>query len=103
MGVGAQDAPDRQTLQSGLEHPLPERLGFGTGDAAVDQGPAFAVVLVTQQLQVDVIEGEGQRHADPVDSGRDLDAGGRPGKLVAQRILEEMFECIHAGAPPRRR
>ena len=43
-------------------------------DAAVDDGPA---VLVLDQPQIDVVELEGQRHAQPVDAGRDvLDVAG---------------------------
>ena len=43
-------------------------------DAGVDDGPA---VLLLDQPQVDVVELEGQRHAQPVDAGRDvLDVAG---------------------------
>ena len=74
---------------------VPEPAHLVRGDAAVDQGPALAVEVVAQQPEVDVIEREGQRHADPVHAGRDLHAGrgGRQG--VAERIVELAFEGIH--------
>jgi DNA-binding transcriptional MerR regulator len=56
----------------GLEDALPQTPGRGIGDAAVDNRPA---ALVLEQPQVDVIELEGQRHAEPAHAGGDFERG----------------------------
>jgi hypothetical protein len=51
-------------------------------EAGIDDGPARAVF---EQPEVDVVERERQRHAQPVDAGRNLEdftGGGRGGKGV---------------------
>ena len=74
------DAPDRLKA---LEEPFPQLTGLAVADAGVHDGP-FALVL--DDPQVDVIERERQRHAEPMDAGRDFDrraglGGLRPGIL----------------------
>jgi hypothetical protein len=43
---------------------------------------------VAQQPQVDVVQREGQGHADPAHAGRELDGGAGRGQGVAQRVLQ---------------
>jgi hypothetical protein len=51
------------------EHGLPVRLDVVEVEAGVDDGPA---VLLLQQPQVDVVQLEGQRHAQPAHAGREF-------------------------------
>jgi hypothetical protein len=92
------DAQDRQAVERGREHLLPLRLRFVAGDAAVDHRPALAAVeAVAQQPEVDVVEGEGQRHAHPAHAGSDLEGGAGGRERVAEGVLQFGFLRIHAG------
>ena len=51
----------------GGEDSLPGLLYVVAGDAGIDGGPAIAVL---QKPQIDMVEAERQRHAQPQDSGR---------------------------------
>ena len=54
----------------------------GIAIAAIDLRPAVAV---REQPQIDVVEGERQRHAQPADAARDLDdLGGRGRRGVGE-------------------
>ena len=71
--VRDQHAQDRQALQRLRFDLLPSLSGGGVVDAAVHRRPAFLHhaglrgmgQAVTQQPQVDVVEGKGQAHAQP--------------------------------------
>ena len=58
-----QDARHRAAIQRGGEHALPQGAGLLAADAGIDDGPALAIL---QQPEVDVVQREGQRHAQPV-------------------------------------
>ncbi|MNQ56714.1 hypothetical protein D3C85_708470 [compost metagenome] len=65
-------ANHRQKRQSGaylIEHLLPYCAGLLAVEAGVDGDPTL---FMAQQIQVDVVEGEGQRHAQPQHPGRHL-------------------------------
>jgi hypothetical protein len=68
-------------VQRTVEDPLPELARAVEPDAGVDHRPARVVL---EQVEVDVIEPEGERHAEPLDSRRHGDGaperrGLRPG------------------------
>src|SRR5258706_5213956 len=85
--VGDYEAPDRTPRDACGEDTLPQRARDVVADAAVDEGPAFAVF---EEPEIDVVERKGQRHAQPVRAGRDLQrVAGR--RLRAVRILQDGF------------
>ncbi len=102
--VRADHAQHRQALQLVGEDLLPRRACAGVVDAAVDDGPAFApafrrVLMVAQQPQVDVVQREGQLHAQPAHAfGYRLRvADGR--QRVAEDVMQFAFKGIgHAWA-----
>jgi hypothetical protein len=59
---------DRPTAKPRGENLVPMRRRLLSGEAAIDDGPAGAVL---EQPQIDVVEREGQRHAQPADPRRD--------------------------------
>jgi len=72
------------------------------GDAAVDDRPALArpvraVEPVAQQPQVDVVEREGQAHAQPAQAGRQLERVPGRRQRVAERVVQLLFEGVHGG------
>ena len=60
------------------QDPVPQRACLGVADARVDDRPA---VLILHEPQVDVVERERQRHAEPVDARRDFDGFARRRRL----------------------
>ncbi len=73
--VGDDHAQHRQTLQFLRKQQFPLRPGFRGVNTAVHNAPAGAAVnLVPQQPQVDVVQREGQSHADPFHAGGNHDA-----------------------------
>ena len=75
MVVRGDDALDGTARERGREMRFPEGSGRGIAVAAIDLGPAVAV---GEQPQIDVVESERQRHAQPADAAHDLDdLGGR--------------------------
>ena len=96
MHVRDQHAQHRQAVQFLLEHPLPQRLDLVAGDAAVDDGPALASVeLVAQQPQVDMIQRERQRHADPLHAVGDRLGLAGFGLDIAPWVLQLVLVGIH--------
>ena len=86
------DAQDRHTLQLRLEDLLPLRAGLVPSDAAIDHRPALDPVDgIAQQPEVDVIEREGQRHANPTHAGRHCERLADFGEGVAQGVMEFAF------------
>ena len=85
------------------EHLLPGRARGVVGDAAVDDGPALAAVdAVAQQPQVDVVQRERQRHAQPAHAGRDLAAcSPGAGSGVAEGVVQ--FGFVRVGMRVQRR
>ncbi len=91
-----QHAQHGQAVEPVGEEGFPVRADGFVVDAAVDDGPAvLAVLAIAQQPQVDVVQRERQRHAQPVDAGRDLVADAACGQRVAQGIVELVFERVH--------
>jgi hypothetical protein len=78
--VGDQYAQDGQALQNVLFKLQPSFAGAGVVNAAVHSGPAFlhdtglggVWHAVTQQPQIDVVQGKRQTHAQPENAWRDL-------------------------------
>ncbi|MNN16825.1 hypothetical protein D3C81_1299770 [compost metagenome] len=96
VAVGHQHAHHRQPFEFVGEDGFPVRLDGVVGNAAVDDGPALAPIqAVAQQPQVDMVERERQRHAQPVDARGDFLLGAGLGHGVAERVLELVFECVH--------
>ena len=69
MKMRDDDAPDRLAVEARRKNPVPQSARFVGSEAAINYGPAIAIV---QQPEVDVLERERQGHAQPVDAGRDL-------------------------------
>ena len=80
MIVGDDNAFDGFSGHDARKMPLPEFVRGRDAIAGIDDGPAVTVFIgVFQQPQIDVVERERQRHANPVDTGRDEDGFTRRG------------------------
>ncbi len=87
--MGADDAGDRPAFQGGLEMLAPQFMGNIGLDAGIDQHPAVAVI---DQVEIDVVQREGQGKAQPADTGRDFDIGAGRGRL-RERIVQLGRRC----------
>ncbi len=70
MEVRDDQAGQGPSRQRAVDQRVPDFARGVVADAGVQDGPAVAVV---DQVDVDVVEPEGQRNARPQDAGRDLD------------------------------
>ena len=96
MAVGGDHAHDRLILQRPGQHLLPGGAGGVGGHAAIDHAPALAAfALVPQHPQIDVVEGERPRHAQPADAGRHLAHRTRGRQFVGKGIGQLGFKRIH--------
>jgi hypothetical protein len=89
MEVSGDHAADALAVELVREDALPQRARVRQPEPGVDHGEAVAVV---QEPEVDVIQRERQRHAEPADAGSDGERGagrGRPGP--------RMLESGHCG------
>src|SRR5262249_24336200 len=90
MKMSHEDPLDRAAAEMRRKDALPQRARIVEADARVDDGPARAVL---EQPQVDVVELERQRHAQPVDSGSDRpDVGGR-GRFRPRMLERHAVQC----------
>ena len=65
--VGCDHAQHRQAVQTVGKHLAPLIAGLRVVQTAIDNRPALdAINAVLQQPKVDVVQGKGQGHADPV-------------------------------------
>jgi len=99
MKVGCDHAQQRPPVKRTVEKLAP-RLARGLiGDTAIDGSPAsVAFDVVLEQPQVNVVEREGQRHAQPVKArakhhGFTRFGGRGPGKI------QLVFGRVHASRP----
>jgi len=100
MHVGDDDPQYRQTLEFGFENLPPITPEVVPRHAAIDDGPAItSFKTIAQQPEIDVVEGEGQRHAHPAQPGLQLVGTTKNGECVPKGILELAFEGIHQGHP----
>ncbi len=83
MVVGDDDPRDGASVQPVVQQPAPQLLHLLARDPRVDQRPARAVL---HEPQVDVVESEGQRHAQPVHSRSDRPFAAGPGHVAAQVV-----------------
>lgn len=102
VGVHVRDdhAQHRQRVEPLREHTLPGVARRVAGDAAVDDGPAFAAVVgaVAQQPEVDVVERERQPHAHPTQPRRDLEHRAGRRHRVGQRVVQPVLVGVgHRG------
>ncbi len=81
-----------------VEDGEPVLLGLVQQHAGIDDGEAVAIF---QQPQVDMVELEGQRHAQPVDAGRDLNRLGGVGLALAEREFQAVGLSAHVLAVVR--
>ena len=81
--IGMEVRRDHADDQLVREDALPQRARVGQAEARVDDGKAIAVV---EQPQVDVVQRERQRHAQPPDSGSDGERGAGRGRLGPRMI-----------------
>ncbi len=96
MAVRDDHAQHRQAVQVRVEDVFPVAADLVRGDPAVHHGPArLAVEFVAQQPEIDVVERERQRHAQPPYAGRHLQVLARLGQRVGERIVELLFQCVH--------
>ena len=63
------------------EYLFPEFLSRPYGNACVDDPPA---IVVLEQIQIDMVQGHGQWHAQPQHPGHYLPDLARPGNVVKQ-------------------
>ena len=95
--MGDDDTQNRQVFKRRGKNLFPLLARLGAIDAAVDDRPALAYLAmqiglaITQQPEVDVIEGKRQGHADPLDAGCDFQSLGRTGQGVAERVMKSGF------------
>ncbi len=98
MAVGGKHALQRQAQQAVGKDLFPGGPGGVAGHAAIDHAPAgrtLVTVAVLQQPQIDMIQRERQRHAQPAQAGRDVNHAAAVRHLVTQRIVQLGFERIH--------
>ena len=96
VAMGGEHAHQRFGPGALRQHLVPGGAGGVVGDAAIDGGPAAAALeLIAQQPQVDMVEGKRQRHAQPVQAGRQFGQRSRRGQHVAKRIVQLRFGRIH--------
>src|SRR6185312_3954879 len=92
------DEPRHRPVELVRDDMLPEALDGVAGDAGVDNGPTRAV---RDQPQIDVIEREGQRHAQPAHARRDLapaaGGGSGSGKVRAVKPPSPALMTYRAG------
>ena len=88
--VGDDDPQHRQALELLCEDLCPGGAGILVRDATINHRPAVPPFLVTiaQQPQIDVIEGEGQGHAQPADAGCNIQRPASPWQGLRQRIAQ---------------
>jgi hypothetical protein len=81
-----------------VENLLPLGAGLWIVQAAIHHGPALNPMdLVLQQPQIDVVQGERQRHAVPKNTLYHFNALAGRGQGVTQGIVQFLFEQIHRG------
>ena len=104
IGVHVRDhhAQNRQTLHGAGHHLAPSFLRRRVGHAAIHHGPAVSnaggrFLGVSQQPQIDVVQGKGQRHADPPNALCHLQSLARFGEGGAQRKAQGFFACQQIG------
>ncbi len=100
--VRRDDAQHRHAARLGREDLFPGLAGPFVGDAAIDHGPARrrfakAVDLVAQQPQVDVVQRERQRHAQPAHAGGDLDAVAGFGPGIRPGVVRFLLRGVRLG------
>ena len=94
--VGHDHPPQRRALQVLVQHRLPMLARHRVVDAAIHRGPAHhAIAHIAQQPQIDVVQGEGQAHAQPKHARGHLQGVARCRQLVAQGVVESVFEWRH--------
>jgi hypothetical protein len=87
------DHPAQRLAHARGEQPLPQRARRLVAETAVDQRPRrISVLPVLEQPEIDVIERERQRHAQPVNARRDL-AGLRGRRRRRLRVLKQGLRC----------
>ena len=102
--MGDDQALDRLVRQEAAEHALPQRPRLGRVDAGVDHRPA---ALAFDEVDVDVVQAERQRQAQPVQAGGDLQRRAVRGRL-RERVVERdhgvsSSVCPCMAGPARRR
>jgi hypothetical protein len=92
VGVKVRDeyAPHRTTGEMRREHALPQGSRVVEPDTGVHDGPA---VVVVEEPQVDVVELERQRHAQPADTRRDGDDVGGRGWSAPRMVESHAVQC----------
>ena len=92
------DTQNGQRLHELAENALPLGAGRGAVNAAIHHRPAgHAIHLVSNQPQVDVIQGKGQFHPYPEHTGRHLQAQLRVRQRVVPGVVQFELVRVHAG------
>ena len=93
--VGHDHPQDRQAVKFLVKNLFPLGAGGVIADAAIHHAPSLHTVqFVAQQPQVDVVEGERQRHADPFDAGCYKHRGARRRQGIAKRVVQLFFQFV---------
>ena len=96
MAMGGDYPQQGLSLHAIGEHLFPRSAGGIGGDAAIDGAPARAGrAVVGEQPQVDMVERERQRHAQPAEAGSELVHGADGGHGVAEGIGKLQLESVH--------
>ena len=85
MVVRDNDALDRFAAHDSGEMSFPQLVCDCYAITGIDDSPALAVFIgILQQPQIDVVEREGQRHANPVNTGGDKNGFSRCGRYFVR-------------------
>ena len=83
MEVGDDDTRERPAVERLGEHALPQGARLLEPDARVDDRPSRTVV---EEPEIDVVEAERERHAEPLDAREHVDGRARSGRLRPRMI-----------------
>ena len=100
--VRHQHAQHRQAIKLSGHHLFPGGAGGVVGNAAIDRRPALqravgAFDLIAQQPQVDVVQGKGQRHAQPAHARRHRHGVAQGGQRVGPGVVRFLPKLVRIG------
>ena len=97
--IGVEVGDDHSRHPAAGQDALPQRAHVVEADAGVHDGEAVAV---GEQPQVDVIELEGQRHAQPLHARRDDERRAGRGRFIPGKVERHALQCTRspAGSDP---
>ena len=98
MEMGHDRPCDRAPAERRAPDLAPQFLGLVVAIPGIEKGPAVAVL---EEIEIDVIELERQRHANPMDAGRDRHRRSRLGKRLERIVELDLGQLRHVVIVPR--